>query len=860
MKNTALFLTKKFFTCLALAALMVPSVVTVSAQNLTQTNAFLPDPTFYPQYIGSGTSTRFPCMFRATITNLAASTTYRYYVQVATNADLGAAQSGAGNSMLVNPAGTTFTYTTGPGLTTAGNFETFTTDATGNYTGWFGFVHSGNARFTAGAQLFPAITIGNTAGTVLLRYAPPASSGTFLCLAFSTSAGANNGTGIRETNSSATAKNFVVLHDNTAGSGRPLTVTFVESDANNLASGAAYYGAVGTGPVDGIAGAWGTMVPNTLANGVRRIAQYNNAGALIGGNTDSDGAWPSGATANTVNPAGGTTTILDIKTSDAPLNIANTITYNGNSNTGGTAPTDGGSPYAVGSTVTVLGTGSLVRAGYTFTNWNTAANGSGSSFATNVTFNISSNTTLYAQWLVLPPVITGAATATAFTTTYGTASAAQNFSVSGANLTANLVATAPTGFEVSSDGTTYGGTATFTQSGGTASGTLRIRLAATATVSGSYNSKNIVLSSSGATSVNVATAASGNVVNAKTLTVTANNTNRVYGVANPTFTAVYTGYTNGDTSAVLSGNPSLTTTATVNSNAGNYTITAAVGSLSAANYSFSFVNGTLTVAKATPSFSFFSSANPSGYKDSLTFTANSFAVDVTGTVQFMTNGANLGSAVAISGFSAASIGVAGLPRGTTNVVRAIYSGDANYFSITNTLTQTVTNHPPVANENSYSRNGLSSWKISISDLLTNATDVDVESLALDSVTTSTNGIVFVISGGFVLYTNTNLVDDRFSYTVTDGFGGTNTGVITLTVGSGATGASSITTITGTNPKVLTAYGIPGFTYVTQRATNVNQSVWDDIATNTLPNNSVIISVTDNNPPPDAAFYRLKWQP
>jgi hypothetical protein len=118
------------------------------------------------------------------------------------------------------------------------------------------------------------------------------------------------------------------------------------------------------------------------------------------------------------------------------------------------------------------------------------------------------------------PTITGAATATAFTTTYGTASAAQSFSVSGSNLTANLVATAPTGFEVSSDGNTYGATATFTQTSGSVNGTLRIRLASTAAVSGSYNSQNIELSSDGAASLNIATSASGNAVSAKELTIT----------------------------------------------------------------------------------------------------------------------------------------------------------------------------------------------------------------------------------------------------------------------------------------------------------------------------------------------------
>lgn len=117
------------------------------------------------------------------------------------------------------------------------------------------------------------------------------------------------------------------------------------------------------------------------------------------------------------------------------------------------------------------------------------------------------------------PFISGAATATAFTTTYGTASAAQTFTVTGASLTENLVATAPTGFEVSSDGTTYGATATFTQSSGNASGSLRVRLKYNAPVVGTYNFQNIVLSSTGATSVNITTAASGNAVAAKSLSI-----------------------------------------------------------------------------------------------------------------------------------------------------------------------------------------------------------------------------------------------------------------------------------------------------------------------------------------------------
>src|SRR5204862_169293 len=87
------------------------------------------------------------------------------------------------------------------------------------------------------------------------------------------------------------------------------------------------------------------------------------------------------------------------------------------------------------------------------------------------------------------------------------------------------------------------------------------------------------------------------------LTVTADNKSRVYGYANPVFTASYGGFKNGETLATsgVTGSPSLATTATATSSvAGSpYTITAAVGTLAAGNYSFSFAHGQLTVTPAT---------------------------------------------------------------------------------------------------------------------------------------------------------------------------------------------------------------------------------------------------------------------
>jgi hypothetical protein len=83
-----------------------------------------------------------------------------------------------------------------------------------------------------------------------------------------------------------------------------------------------------------------------------------------------------------------------------------------------------------------------------------------------------------------------------------------------------------------------------------------------------------------------------------TLTVTAGNASRYYGVANPAFTYTITGFVNNDPSSVVSGTPTLTTPATAGSAPGSYPITAGPGTLSAANYTFSLVNATLTVSPA----------------------------------------------------------------------------------------------------------------------------------------------------------------------------------------------------------------------------------------------------------------------
>ena len=188
---------------------------------------------------------------------------------------------------------------------------------------------------------------------------------------------------------------------------------------------------------------------------------------------------------------------------------------------------------------------------------------------------------------------------------------------------------------------------------------------------------------SGDSNYNAATSpAVSQVVNTAILTVTANNASKVYGTANPSFTPSYSGFVNGDTSAVLSGSPALTTAATASSPVGTYPITAAVGTLSAANYTFVFTNGTLSITKATSTLSVSSTINPSTYGQTITFTltvaGSGSGVTPTGTVTLTEGGTTLLGTTTLNGSGTATYTTSTLPVGV-NTLQLNYSGDSNYY-------------------------------------------------------------------------------------------------------------------------------------------------------------------------------------
>ena len=80
------------------------------------------------------------------------------------------------------------------------------------------------------------------------------------------------------------------------------------------------------------------------------------------------------------------------------------------------------------------------------------------------------------------------------------------------------------------------------------------------------------------------------------LTITAADKTKLYGAALPPLTVSYAGFVNGETSANLTTQPNISTTATANSNVGAYPIVAS--GAASANYNISYVSGTLNVTKA----------------------------------------------------------------------------------------------------------------------------------------------------------------------------------------------------------------------------------------------------------------------
>ena len=260
-----------------------------------------------------------------------------------------------------------------------------------------------------------------------------------------------------------------------------------------------------------------------------------------------------------------------------------------------------------------------------------------------------------------------------------------------------------------------------------------------------------------------------------------------------------------------------------------------------------------------------SSANPALPGSSITFTATVRtngvkADDATGSVVFKDGATPLGTNDVTGGEATCS--TSALAHGMHSLT-AEYSGENYYLGSTNspTLFQAVNTPPTTANHTlGTSMNQPAGYPLL--KLLAGCTDADGDPLTVSGVSaTSTNGGTLLLTSTNALYTPANnyVGADAFTYTVSDGFGGTADGTVFVTVSNGQ--SFNIATYAydpGAGTMTLTIAGIPGYTYRVQYTTGLTPPIsWTDLSTNTAPANGLwqVVDTVGGN---TNRFYRTAY--
>jgi gliding motility-associated-like protein len=258
-------------------------------------------------------------------------------------------------------------------------------------------------------------------------------------------------------------------------------------------------------------------------------------------------------------------TYADANFNTSTLTTAN-ITLNKTSTAGGTVGLSGsGTSYTVTiSGITGAGTlGISIAAGT----------------ASDLAGNLAPASAASATFNAVTPVISTSGTPSALSTTSGTASSSTSFNVSGANLTAgNLTVTAPSGFDVSANNSTWsgsGGNFTIAETGTLASTPVYIRLDA-ADAPNSY-SGNIAISGGGAATVNVAMPLSAVSTTINAIAASSSYSNAATIQFTVTFGASITGLSTGNFSLTTTGTISGASVGSVSSGTNSYTVTVNTG-------------------------------------------------------------------------------------------------------------------------------------------------------------------------------------------------------------------------------------------------------------------------------------------
>ncbi|MCW1922428.1 cadherin-like domain-containing protein [Luteolibacter arcticus] len=221
-----------------------------------------------------------------------------------------------------------------------------------------------------------------------------------------------------------------------------------------------------------------------------------------------------------------------------------------------------------------------------------------------------------------------------------------------------------------------------------------------------------------------------------------------------------------------------------------------------------------------------------------------------------------------TGTSLNLVGTSAAINGNYKVIVTNAAGDAE----STTVPVMVANAAPVANNDGpLVTDENVPLELSVEfDLLSNDTDGNTDTLTLTNYNaTSVNGGTIVAGGspGTLVYTPpvdwpiTGEANDTFTYTISDGWGGTATGTVTIAVVSGASVPPTQMTLAvdlNGNNVTGTFTGTPGATYILQRSTTLLADSWTNVDTK-VAEGSGVVNLVDNDPPDGRAFYRISYE-
>lgn len=170
----------------------------------------------------------------------------------------------------------------------------------------------------------------------------------------------------------------------------------------------------------------------------------------------------------------------------------------------------------------------------------------------------------------------------------------------------------------------------------------------------------------------------------------------------------------------------------------------------------------------------------------------------------------------------------------------------------------ATNQSPQAATLVYSRAPNTALRIKVTDLLSNSSDPRGLALGLRDVQpATTNNVALTANGTTVFYAGPN-VDDAFTYTIVNSEGAASTGLILIHVTSATSGSTVARLqigVPGEGTNTVSFAGIPNYQYLVQFATNLTDSPWFNLSTNTAGANG-LWTVVDPSATNAQRFYRV----